>query len=191
LLRKLSGRDEAEEPGAGFTPPDAWRVPPGWLAAFAERGAWKWTTEDGRLRVLHPSGFVILDVPSSVDVREQLAAETAVYPPHLRGRLRRASFAAVKEPARTLEGWLGRLTAYLRARLGRALGVSRTKAGVSRTKTLERLVCVHGARVAVTATRLDVTFELARLPLEVRLAGLDRDPGWVPAAGRHVAFHFE
>jgi hypothetical protein len=43
----------------------------------------------------------------------------------------------------------------------------------------------------VTATRLNVTFELARLPLAVRLAGLDRDPGWVPAAGRYVAFHFE
>jgi hypothetical protein len=25
----------------------------------------------------------------------------------------------------------------------------------------------------------------------VRLAGLDRDPGWVPAAGRRVAFHYE
>jgi hypothetical protein len=43
----------------------------------------------------------------------------------------------------------------------------------------------------VTATRVDVVFELKRLPLEVRMAGLDRDPGWVPAAGRFVAFHFE
>jgi hypothetical protein len=184
LLRKLSGRDEGEEPGAGFAPPDAWRVPPEWLAAFPERRAWKWKTEDGRLRVLHPSGFLTLDVPSLGDAREQLQAEAAVYPPHLRGALRQASFAAVSEPASTPEGWLARLTPYLQARLGRALGVSKAK-------TLKRLVCVHEARVIVTATRLDVTFELARLPLEVRLAGLDRDPGWVPAAGRHVAFHFE
>jgi hypothetical protein len=45
--------------------------------------------------------------------------------------------------------------------------------------------------VSVTETRLDVTFALARLPFEVRLSGLDRDPGWVPAAGRYVAFHYE
>ena len=45
--------------------------------------------------------------------------------------------------------------------------------------------------MSVSETRLDVTFALARLPLEVRLSGLDRDPGWVPAAGRRVAFHYE
>ena len=184
LLRKLSGREEGEEPGAGFAPSDAWRVPPRWLAAFPEHRAWKWKMEDGRLRVLHPRGFLILDVPSSGDAREQLEAETAVYPSNLRGPLRQASFANASEPASTLEGWLGRLLPYLRARLGRALGVSKAK-------TLERLVCGQEAKVTVTATRLDVIFELARLPLQVRLAGLDRDPGWVPAAGRHIAFHFE
>jgi hypothetical protein len=45
--------------------------------------------------------------------------------------------------------------------------------------------------VVVTETRLDVTFALERLPVEVRLSGLDRDPGWVPAAGRYVAFNYE
>ena len=187
LLRKLSGREEEAEPGAGFAPPDAWRVPPEWLTAFRERRAWKWMIKDGRLRVLHPRGFLILDVPSSADEREQvelLETEMAVYPSHLRGPLRRASFATVSEPAGTLEGWLGRLLPYLRARLARALGSGGARA-------LRRLVFEHEARVDVTATRLDVTFELARLPLEVRLAGLDRDAGWVPAAGRYVAFHFE
>ncbi|HEX6186421.1 MAG TPA: hypothetical protein VFZ44_21195 [Pyrinomonadaceae bacterium] len=188
LLGKLSGRDESEEPGASFTPPDAWRVPPGWLAAFPARGAWKWRTEAGRLRVRHPLGFLILDVPSSGDVRGQLEDEAAVYMPQLRGQLRRSSFEASSEraggAAGTVEWWLGCLLPYVRARLCRALGVSGAGA-------LGRLVCEHGARVSVTATRLDVTFSLAGLPLEVRLAGLDRDPGWVPAAGRRVAFHYE
>ena len=84
----------------------------------------------------------------------------------------------------TVEWWLGCLLPYVRARLCAALGVNGAGA-------LGRLVCEHGARVSVTATRLDVTFSLAGLPLEVRLAGLDRDPGWVPAAGRRVAFHYE
>jgi hypothetical protein len=184
LLRKLSGRDEWEEPGASFVPPDEWRVPPGWLTAFPERGAWKWKTEAGRLRVRHPRGFLILDVPSSDDARGQLEVETAAYTPHLRGPLRRASFENACGEAGTVEWWLGRLMPYARARLGRALGVRGAGA-------LGRLVCEHRARVCVTATRLDVTFSLAGLPLEVRLAGLDRDPGWVPAAGRRMAFHYE
>jgi len=38
---------------------------------------------------------------------------------------------------------------------------------------------------------LDLFFELSEHPLEIRLAGLDRDPGWVPAAGRFVRFHYQ
>jgi hypothetical protein len=47
------------------------------------------------------------------------------------------------------------------------------------------------ARVQAGAERIDVVFALQHLPLAVRLAGLDRDPGWVPAAGRDLRFHFE
>jgi hypothetical protein len=35
-----------------------------------------------------------------------------------------------------------------------------------------------------------VHLSLSQLPLDLRIAGLDRDPGWIPAAGRSVAFHF-
>jgi hypothetical protein len=183
LLRQLSGRDEGEAPGASFAPPDVWRVPADWLAAFPARGPWRWKADGGRLRVLHPQGFLLLDVPAAGGAREQLEAEAAAYPSHLRGPLRPASFEVLGE-AGTVEGWLGRLLPYVRARLGRALGVSRARA-------LGRLVCAHRARVSVNATRLDATFSLAGLPLEVRLAGLDRDPGWVPAAGRHIVFRYE
>jgi hypothetical protein len=81
--------------------------------------------------------------------------------------------------------WLDWLMPYVRARLGRALGVRGTP------KTIANLLLRHHARVEVSHTHLDVTFSLADLRIEVRLSGLDRDPGWVPAAGRYVAFHFE
>jgi hypothetical protein len=32
---------------------------------------------------------------------------------------------------------------------------------------------------------------LHHLPLSIRLAGLDRNPGWVPASGCDIRFHFE
>jgi hypothetical protein len=51
-------------------------------------------------------------------------------------------------------------------------------------------VCRYG-RVTTTPAHLDVHFSLAAHPIDIRMAGLDRDPGWIPAAGRHVAFHFD
>ena len=46
-------------------------------------------------------------------------------------------------------------------------------------------------RITLTPAHLDVHFSLAAHPIEIRMSGLDRDPGWIPAAGRHVNFHFD
>jgi len=83
-----------------------------------------------------------------------------------------------------LERWLGWLMPYVRVRLCRALDkVDTDEPG--------RMLCVHRAQVFVTATHIDIILALDELPIEIRLAGLDRNPGWVPAAGRLIAFHFE
>lgn len=47
------------------------------------------------------------------------------------------------------------------------------------------------ARIERRGDRVDVRFSLHHLPLAIRLAGLDRDPGWVPASGCDLRFHFE
>jgi hypothetical protein len=52
-------------------------------------------------------------------------------------------------------------------------------------------LCARTGRLTVAATRLTIAFPLADHPLDIRMAGLDRDPGWVPAAGRAIAFEFE
>jgi hypothetical protein len=72
---------------------------------------------------------------------------------------------------------------YLRARLMRAIGLEDLH-------DLSRMVCEHRARVFVTTTHVDVELALAELPVAIRFAGLDRNPGWIPAAGRYIAFHF-
>ena len=89
-------------------------------------------------------------------------------------------------PGRGLPGRrrLKRRLPFLRSRLRRALGVA-TDVEVG------SLLLRRAARVCVTPTRLDVSFSLAELPIEVRRSGLDRDPGWVPAAGRTIRFHFD
>lgn len=76
--------------------------------------------------------------------------------------------------------WLQRLETCLAARLRRALGWDDPA-----------MLCRRPGRVLVSAARVDVWFDLAAHPVEIRLAGLDRDTGWIPAAGRAVFFHFE
>ncbi|WP_457353958.1 hypothetical protein [Roseateles sp. P5_D6] len=77
--------------------------------------------------------------------------------------------------------WLQHWRMAVEARLRSALG---------RDDAIETL-CRHRAGVAVSEAAVDVTLSLAELPLALRFAGLDRDPGWIPVAGRSLAFHFE
>ena len=47
------------------------------------------------------------------------------------------------------------------------------------------------ARLEASSTRLHVFYSLAEHPIAIRLAGLDRDPGWLPAARRTISFHYQ
>jgi len=76
------------------------------------------------------------------------------------------------------------LMTTLRDRLAAALGCNDPE-------VLGALVCRHRARVFATATHVDVMLSLASLPIEIRLSGLDRNPAWIPSAGKFVTFHFD
>ncbi|HKG95555.1 MAG TPA: hypothetical protein VKA84_26825, partial [Gemmatimonadaceae bacterium] len=82
-----------------------------------------------------------------------------------------------------LRSWLDELAATLESRAAPALGVP---AGGALA-----FLCARPGEVTLTALRLRAHFALAEHPIEIRAAGLDRDPGWVPAAGRAISFHYE
>ncbi len=185
LLATLAGREACDEPGHDFDAPSEWRVQPSWLGPFRAKGEWQWSAAGGRLRVCHAEGFPVLDVPLDAgDVRGQLRAELSVHEKDAVAGLRRVAALGWEERSGRAGRWLSWLMPYVFARLRRACGVSpETDVG--------RLVCARAARVELTATHLDVVMKLAGLPFEVRLSGLDRDPGWMPAAGRYIAFRYE
>ena len=83
---------------------------------------------------------------------------------------------------KSFRAWLDELMLTVRPRLQSALGVN--------IEELPRFF-TQPARIVVTPTCLDVYFALWDLPIEIRLSGLDRDPGWVPAAGKFIGFHYE
>lgn len=78
--------------------------------------------------------------------------------------------------------WLSDLLPHIRARLHLALGIN---------DDLAEVLLHHYAKITFTPTHLDVFFSLSDHPIEIRLSGLDRNPGWVPAAGRFIAFHYD
>ena len=43
-------------------------------------------------------------------------------------------------------------------------------------------------QVHISAERIDVVLSLNQLRFEVRNGGLDRNPGWIPSAGKIVTF---
>jgi hypothetical protein len=92
--------------------------------------------------------------------------------------------ALPREPASPLARWTARLAAYSRARLIVALALAPGQAPAD-------VLLRHRARVYLAPSHVDVVLNLEQLPIAIRLAGLDRDPGWIPSAGRYLAFHFE
>ncbi len=123
-----------------------------------------------RLRVVHPAGFIVAQVASDADLQSLLAGAPRVVW-HERAHLSAAG-----------QGLLGLLWPWLRQRVALALG--RPAVQAARALALP-------ARVQVRGEQLHLHFSLRALPLAVRLAGLDRDPGWVPAAGCDFRFHFD
>ena len=190
LLAKVAGREEGELPGARFKQEDDWRMPPDWLNAFPERRDLSYGISRGRLVVMHSAGFSVLDVKLGSrfrmrNIQERLARELGRYSNV--GSVTRSRGAPAKvirrELERSLDRWTRRIADYLRVRLARSTGAP--------VGDLARMFFARAARVDVSPARLDVFFLLAELPIEIRLAGLDRDPGWLPAAGRAIAFHYD
>jgi hypothetical protein len=180
VLAELAGRSVDEQPGAGFRPPRAWRLPQAWTSPFDNQEPLSWHATDGRLVLQHAKGFPVVDVPRHGALAEQLARELC----RRRARAVASGRPGAIPPHQPLARWATWVEAYLRARVGIALDATDPE-------TLSHRLLEHQAEVHLSPTRVDVVLRLAELPIEIRVAGLDRTPGWIPAAGRHLAFHFE
>jgi len=87
-------------------------------------------------------------------------------------------------PATARAHWVACLRLYLEARIARALGEDDPAAAIA-------MLCRRPARIALAGEDVIVGFALDDHPLAIRLAGLDRDPGWIPAARRSIRYRFE
>jgi hypothetical protein len=180
FLKMMAEGGEGDDFGAEFNQLQDWRMPLRWLETFPKDQQWFFVEKGKRLVVRHAEGFNVVDVWLRGDFETQLEAETGIYQKYFTGIVS----AGKKDPNRTKsKKWLKNLAEYLQKRLFRALNRQTAK-------ELNAILFARKAEVTVSATHLEITFGLADLPFEVRFAGIDRDPGWIPAAGKFVYFHF-
>jgi hypothetical protein len=183
LLSRMAGRNGHKEPGRDFDPPDQWRLPGEWLRPFPEENIWKWNVQGERLIVKHGGGFPVLDLEAKDDHIAQLNEATGDHHFIFPVALEKDDSLGTAEYDSSLDRWIGWILPYIKARLIKALG--KVDPG-----DIAGIYMKSHARVNVSPTRLDLFFSLDELPIEIRLSGLDRNPGWVPSAGRHIHFHF-
>jgi hypothetical protein len=197
LLAALAGRAPGTVPGPPSAGADAFRLPAAWLSRDAPgpTDLW-WASEGARVRLWSARGYLLLDAPCSgrsalEEVRRALAAlgvdrswqlTEGAYEDAPRDRLTSPLLAGLAPGHRA---WLAAVLPFVRRRLGRALGLDDHAAG------LDTALLVRAARLYATSTHVDVVMRLDSVTLPVRLAGLDRDPGWLADFGRVMKLHFE
>jgi hypothetical protein len=161
LLRKMS---------ADGALPSVWKAKPEWLQPFEPSLPGNTAFDGRRLTHWHPAGFPLYDRPLRSKDDDQLKAGAKALP--------NAQYLLPK----TLNArWIACLTLYLDARTKQATG--------SAQLGLDALAIT--GNIKVQPQQIDWHFALEDLPLPLRLAGLDRNPGWLPAEGRSIAFHFQ
>jgi hypothetical protein len=198
VLAELDRRAPGEPPRAQAMRCDELRLPVSWLEGTAEHlGALHWARRADHLVVWSDAGTRLLDVPIRETPARQLVAELSRYAragltrPAQRGLVRECPVADL-EHLRALHWpdalltWLEFVVPGVRHRLARALG----KAPGENWDPLHDIARCPG-RVFLTDTHLDLSASLQSISVALRLAGLDRSPGWVAGLGRVILFHFD
>jgi hypothetical protein len=191
-LAALSGRGRDEILGAGVPRRAAYRLPLAWAEQLppAASEAAGWAAHGRRLRLWSRGDFMLCEVPlGGLPAATVVPREAQFFGALARPRRRRFSDAPVEpalpDVAAGFARWLSLALPFLRLRLERALGLG------SGSETLRDALLARPGRLYVTATHVDLVMGLDSVSLPVRLAGLDRSPGWLGEFGRVILFHFE
>jgi hypothetical protein len=191
LLARLDGREPGQPPRGEGLRAKTLRLPATWLAPLgAEVEPLNLAIGSDRIVLRAAPGFPIADLKlAQGDPVAVAGAEVA--------RTNRVAtvIAHTYEDSPPLElpdwpaplvRWTGFVAPFLRHRLARALCP-----GCGSSEGLAGELLEMPARLHATATHLDLVAPLEAVRLPVRLAGLDRSPGWLPHLARVVLFHFK
>jgi hypothetical protein len=195
-LAALSGRAARARLGAGLPRRRNYRLPTQWVAQMPAEGnePKAWGARGDKLRLWSRAGYVLSETSRAASPAVAQARSEARFwglgQAPMRARFADAPLAARSGPTiagldHTLRRWLSLAVPFIRLRLNRALGIDPA------VQSLQEALLARGGRLYVTATHVDLVMGLETVSLPVRLAGLDRSPGWLGEFGRAILFHFE
>ncbi len=190
-LTHLDGRTSGSNPANDVLGDNDIVLPASWVKEFNEQfGAWQWAIRKKRLCLWNEYGLPVAlvrcdDRPPSKLVyaildRLGVVPTTLRRQPFAHAPLTPLRAAVADAASEGLCDWLAVVVPFLRYRLKLALG---------HTATLDDMLRRPG-RIHLTSSHVDLVQPLDSVSLAARLAGLDRDPGWLPSEGRVVLFHF-
>ncbi len=208
-LAALAGREATAPLGRGIQAGNGFRLPTDWPSRLRRPvgDGYLWRHEDGRLLLWSDQGYLLCDRPrggsgvaAARDALRPYLTRAAADSPGPRATcgnvaFRLAAGQAAAVPYASLQGawvravdpvvriWLTALLPYLDLYLRQVLCDDGPTPG--------RSLLLHPARLYVSSTHVDLVLPLEGVYLPVRMAGLDRDPGWLPDLGRVVSIHFD
>lgn len=196
VMSGLSGRAAGDPMKVDGFDSEALRLPPAWIDPIGLRGhTLVWTTQEERLVIASGCGLRLVDVPlGERSPRSQAADESKPYmngpaPPTLVPSSVPPLPPVLKRLARicpaAFQRWVEFVAPYIKWRLAVALGDD------SESWSFAQSIGEMEATIHVTDTHIDVVASIDSVRIPVRMAGLDRSPGWIPSLGKVVLFHYE
>jgi hypothetical protein len=200
-LAILNGREPGTRLGAALPASIRFHLPPAWLeenrAEYERPHSICWAAGRRTLRLWTEGGYLLVETPrNALSEEAQARTELAAYPTLaeqaelVRSPLRAApihlpSAPLLRELAPSSARWLGRVLPFLRQRIMQAMN------DVNGEHDQVTALLYASGRLYITTTHIDLVMTLDAISIPARMAGLDRDPGWMPDFGRVVLFHYQ
>lgn len=199
-LAGLDNRKPGVLPGNDFMGANQYCLPAPWWASLPvlEKPTFFWAVRKKQLRIWSDFGFVLIDRPKQNSVtKDHLRA--ALHPYFnsidsvqiLRRSYSDAPVNHLSSPwldgmSSALLDWLALIVPFIRFHLRSPLNL-RSEG----TSELGKFVFFYPGELHVTASHVDLIMTLETISLPIRIAGLDRNPGWLADFGRVILFHFD
>jgi hypothetical protein len=195
-LAGIDGREPGLPAFQNFPSRDRFRIPQLWASELhLEPEEIAWASRQRRIAVWSRAGWILADrrlvkgerlddaINTEIPLRSRSAVSGAeqlrwAESPHAR-------LGGELQIAPALKLWLECMLPALRVWLGRAMGLDRP----GYAELAEALLFVPG-QLFITSTRVDFSAPIDQSRIPVRRAALDLDPGWLPAWGRSIRFHY-
>lgn len=193
VLAELGGRDPGELSGETFCGSESYHIPMSWLNS--DELIYYWAADRQQLR-LWSDNWLLVDCPRDESTPLMQARNELGRYLDNDDSIELSSRPFDDAPIETVTGpmiermnpdltrWLSMVMPYIRHRLRSAFGP------VTSDDPERDILHVQGW-LYVTSTHVDLVMNMDEISIAVRLAGLDRDPGWLSDFGRVVQFHFE